>query len=527
MMKLRLALIIATLAFVPYARAASPATFFTYNSQPGDYIGQGITQTFTPADGTFTVQGNPRGVQVSFHTADYSSDWNLSFGPPSGQGLIHEEYEGAQRFAFHSPTAPGLEVTGDGRGCNTLTGRFLVSEAVFASTGTVQKLAIDFEQHCEGAPPALYGSVRFNSAVLAVPRVSIEDSTALKGSAGTSDASVIVSLCLPSAQSVTAQYATQDGTGVQGTDYVASSGAVSFQPGTTAQSITIPIIGDRLARGNKTFLVRITNPQGAPLSDGLAIVTILDPNVPLTVLAMYGQPGDYISPGLLLLTVADGTFTPSRNYDNGVSIAVQTSDSWELDFAAPNKTPLTPGAYENAQRFPFQMQGFPGLSVYGAGRGCNTLSGRFDVLQATYAPNGNVQNFSADFEQHCEGANQALFGSIRIKSLLTQLSVTNAVVDKTQLTAVFTVTLNPPSDDPVSVDFATVDGTATAGVDYVATTQTLSFAPGESAHTVTVPLLRSVRQVALRCGSVRDRLPSTKPRRRHQGQRDARFCRGG
>jgi len=51
----------------------------------------------------------------------------------------------------------------------------------------------------------------------------------------------------------------------------------------------------------------------------------------------------------------------------------------------------------------------------------------------------------------------------------------------------FTVTLSAASDAPVSVSYATTDGTATvAGGDYQATSGTLTFAPGETSKTLTV-----------------------------------------
>jgi len=43
-------------------------------------------------------------------------------------------------------------------------------------------------------------------------------------------------------------------------------------------------------------------------------------------------------------------------------------------------------------------------------------SGRFVVREANYAIDGTVNSFAADFEQHCEGAEAALFGSVRINS---------------------------------------------------------------------------------------------------------------
>ena len=53
----------------------------------------------------------------------------------------------------------------------------------------------------------------------------------------------------------------------------------------------------------------------------------------------------------------------------------------------------------------------------------------------------------------------------------------------------FAVSLSRASSGRVTVDYATVDGSAKAGADYEATSGTLSFAPGETAKTVAVPVL--------------------------------------
>ncbi len=53
----------------------------------------------------------------------------------------------------------------------------------------------------------------------------------------------------------------------------------------------------------------------------------------------------------------------------------------------------------------------------------------------------------------------------------------------------FAVTLNRAAAHEVSVDYATENGTATAGEDYTAASGTLTFAAGETSHTVRVPIL--------------------------------------
>lgn len=58
--------------------------------------------------------------------------------------------------------------------------------------------------------------------------------------------------------------------------------------------------------------------------------------------------------------------------------------------------------------------------------------------------------------------------------------------------ATFTVTMHPAQAQPVSVHYATEDGTARAGEDYVASSGTLVFAPGELKKTITVTLTPDV-----------------------------------
>jgi len=467
------------------ANAASSSTFLLLQSQPGDTVGQGQTVAFTTASGPFTVQGNANAVTVSFHTSDNTQTWTLSFSAVTGAALGHSEYEGAIRVA--SSAQPGLLVTGNGHGCTTVTGRFMVNGITFASDGSIASLAVDFEQHCNGAAPALYGAIRYNSFVTAVPRLGVGAFTLLKGNAGTTDGPVILSLSLPSPDTVTVQYATANGAAVAGTDYVATSGTATFAPGVTTQVVNVPILGNRVARGNRAFKLLLSNATNAPISDATGNIRILDPNIAMSVLAMSSRPGDAIGQGQqYLFTIANGTITATRGTDNAVTVNVVNGDNWKAAFAAPNKTTLTPGNYPNAGNYPLQPAGSPGLNVSGAGRSC-IAKGNFQALKASYNTDGSPKVFATNFEQHCGNAAAALFGWARYKSTLQQFSVTNAVVSGSN--AVFTVTLNPSSPTSVSVKFITANGTAKNGTDYLKTQQTLIFSPGQVSQTVTVPLL--------------------------------------
>lgn len=68
------------------------------------------------------------------------------------------------------------------------------------------------------------------------------------------------------------------------------------------------------------------------------------------------------------------------------------------------------------------------------------------------------------------------------------LSIADTTVLESNPAAVFTVTLSTPSASTVTVDYSTVDGSATAGSDYLATAGQLTFAPGATLLTFTVTI---------------------------------------
>ncbi|MBK9219118.1 MAG: hypothetical protein IPL70_12255 [Uliginosibacterium sp.] len=69
------------------------------------------------------------------------------------------------------------------------------------------------------------------------------------------------------------------------------------------------------------------------------------------------------------------------------------------------------------------------------------------------------------------------------------LSITGpATIDEAAGTATYTVTLSNPSATPVTVAYGSANGTATAGSDYTATSGSLTFAPGATVATFTVPV---------------------------------------
>jgi hypothetical protein len=407
---LGLGLVILAMA-APEARAA---TVLFLDSQPGDYVGAGLRQTFTTSDGAFTGTASPSGgISVSFQGPVHF--WNLTFAAPTGVPLPGA-YDEAHRAPFRSPTHAGLDVFGDGRGCNILSGRFVIHELVVNASGNIMKLAADFEQHCENATPALFGSIRLNSTISIEPRIAVADRHLLEGDVGLTEAAFTVFLTHPATVPVTVSYATADGTALAGTDYFAASGTLTFAPGTIEQTASAFVITNTTAQPDRSFTLGLSNPTGAPIGAGTATALIMDDDSGRSLLYFDSQRLDYIGGGVRqTLTVLDGSFTGTLGGGHA-EINFRGEDPWTVDMAAPSGSPLVPGVYENAERWPFQPPGVPGLSISGAGRGCNTLTGRFVVQEVAADGAGHLQRFAADFEQHCEGASSALFGSIRLNS---------------------------------------------------------------------------------------------------------------
>jgi hypothetical protein len=77
-----------------------------------------------------------------------------------GATLMPGIYLDAERASFATTGHPGLEVTGNSRGCNILTGAFEIHELSITSSG-LSAATISFEQHCEAGVTLLEGCFRY------------------------------------------------------------------------------------------------------------------------------------------------------------------------------------------------------------------------------------------------------------------------------------------------------------------------------------------------------------------------------
>ena len=107
------------------------------------------------------------------------------------------------------------------------------------------------------------------------PTLSIADATVVEGET----ARFAVGLSRASEQTVTVSYRTAGGTAAAGRDFDAVFGTLTFGPRTTQQVIAVPTREDKLDEPDETFLVTLSNPNGATIQDGTATGTIADDDV--------------------------------------------------------------------------------------------------------------------------------------------------------------------------------------------------------------------------------------------------------
>ena len=110
------------------------------------------------------------------------------------------------------------------------------------------------------------------------PAIAVTDPFTLEGDTGTSQLTFDVSLSVPTSQTVSVQWKTNDAAGtakVADNDYVAvASGTVTFAPGETTKSFQVVVNGDVKLEPNETVYVDLSAPVNATLPDPQAVGTI-------------------------------------------------------------------------------------------------------------------------------------------------------------------------------------------------------------------------------------------------------------
>ena len=107
-----------------------------------------------------------------------------------------------------------------------------------------------------------------------LPELSIDDVQVLEGNSGTQTAQFPVHLSKVSDREIAISYQTVAGTATAGSDFSPIQGVLTFPPGSTEQSIGVPILGDTSYEPNEQFSVTVSGPSFVRTIDGSATGTI-------------------------------------------------------------------------------------------------------------------------------------------------------------------------------------------------------------------------------------------------------------
>ena len=174
------------------------------------------------------------------------------------------------------------------------------------------------------------------------------------------------------------------------------------------------------------MMMRSRTPVAAvALALGLQVACGGDPTSPSptpaqsTFISYSSEPGDFVGGGIAArLTLTTATFTPFVNdhFHQGIrqqiSLTIRPlnppNSSWSLRLLSAVGQRLTVGRYENAETVPSSADR-PGLD-FGAGRGCNEATGRFEIREVVYGSNQPLDRLRVTFEQRCVGSMAGLRG---------------------------------------------------------------------------------------------------------------------
>ncbi len=306
---------------------------------------------------------------------------------------------------------------------------------------------------------------------------------------GDGSLSFAVTLGPQSGDPATVDYATADGTAIAGQDYAAATGTLTFAPGETRKTITVALLDDPATEASETFSVSLSGAVGATLGDGIGTGTIHD---------------DDEHPAMTI----HGSAGPENGFlDFAVTLANPTGAEAAVDYATDQTAvPFRPPAYPLADAgSDYTRQA--GTLTFAPGETSKTI--RIEVLEdRVYEPVEAMivtlyNPVNARFEQRvgsarCPWGSCSSIGCCDCGTILNDdapgLSISDASAAEGTSRLAFEVELGGPTDVPVSVSYATSDGTAVAGEDYEAASGSLTIAAGATRKTIRVAPLDDDRE---------------------------------
>ena len=260
---------------------------------------------------------------------------------------------------------------------------------------------------------------------------------------------------------MSATWSTGDVSATAGSDYTAvTAGTLTIAMGTTSTTLTVMVLPDTVDEPSETFTVTLSSVVNGELADASATGTIEDDDPSVVTIAAVSTPVTEGSPA---------AFVVSRGIADDMDLAVNLGSSQTGAFITD---PLpTPATIPNGQS--------------------STTVSIATVPDRVTEDHGSVTVTIQTGTGYTPGTPASATVAIQDDDAAFTLDIAGGgTVDEHVVSLTFTVTLSPPSAgrtpiDPITVQWATADVSATADADYTAGSGTLNFAAGASGTALT------------------------------------------
>jgi polyhydroxybutyrate depolymerase len=269
---------------------------------------------------------------------------------------------------------------------------------------------------------------------------------------------------------VTVDWATTDLTATNGFDYAGITNTLAFEPTERLKFFSVPILNNGLQQPDRTFRVTLSQPTGGTLgATKTTTVTIVDNEQGFQFESASGTVAEDAGAALInVLRGSDANLPATVDYATTDITATSgldyTATHGTLAFAPGEKAKqvsvpiLNDGVTEPSESFRVTLINPTGGAVLGP-RTTNQVS----ILDNDPGLGFELSSYSV--------FRKAMAGEI----------------------ALTVVRGNDGALGPITVDYAAVDGSATAGEDYQAIAGTLAFQANETVKSLTVPILQGSR----------------------------------
>ncbi len=293
--------------------------------------------------------------------------------------------------------------------------------------------------------------------------ITISDAPAVvEGNAGVANATFSVALSKALQVPVTVNYASADVTATANVDYTPVAGTLTFAAGETQKAILVSVIADSLNEGNETFVVNLSNATNGTITaaQGTGTINNDDPVVSVTI-------GD--------LSVTEST-GGTNTAQVPVTLSAAAGQTVSVGYTMTAGTATT-ADYTNAT----------GTVTFAPGVTSQTIP--INIVTDTIFETNETFTVTLRTPVNVTIARAAATVTILNDDPLPTISVGNATMTEGNTgtaNANFVVTLSNPSSSTITVNYATADGTALAGVDYNTLSGSLTYTAGQTSKTVSV-----------------------------------------